>query len=264
MIHPTAIIHAKARLDTTVMVAPYAVIDEHVVLGANCRIGPHAHLTGHTTIGAGNSFHAGCVIGDAPQDLRYKGEPTRVRIGDNNTFREHVTVHRSTAEPGDTVVGSHNYLMAHSHVGHNAHVGNYVIMANGSMLGGYAVVQDRAFISGNCCVHQFVRVGTLSMMQGGTVATQDLPPYCVAHHVNVLCGLNSVGMRRAGISGEQRLELKRLYRALFRSGEKLSVALAAARNEFKGDCARVLLEFMAASKRGFCTGKGRGEEEETQ
>jgi len=139
-----------------------------------------------------------------------------------------------------------------------------VIMANGALLGGYAVVQDRAFISGNCLVHQFVRIGTLSLMQGGTVATQDLPPYCVAHHVNVLCGLNAVGLRRAGISAEQRLELKRLYHALFRSREKLSVALAAAGNEFKSDCARVLLEFVAASKRGICTGKGGGAEEETE
>ena len=137
MIHPTAIIHSEARLDPTVIVAPYAIIDEHVVVGANCRIGPHAHLTGQTTIGAGNSFHTGCVIGEAPQDLKYRGEPTRVRIGDNNTFREHVTVHRSTTESEETVVGSHNFLMAHSHVGHNAQVGNQVIMANGALLGGH-------------------------------------------------------------------------------------------------------------------------------
>ena len=149
MIHPTAIIHPGARLDPTVRVGPYAVIDEHVVIGASCRIGPHAHLTGQTRIGANNIFHAGCVIGDAPQDLKYQGAPTRLRIGDNNVFREHVTVHRSNKESQETVIGSYNYLMAHCHVGHNTRVADQVIIANGALLGGHVVVQDRAFLSGN-------------------------------------------------------------------------------------------------------------------
>src|SRR5438876_10336072 len=164
MIHPTAIIHPATQLDSTVEVGPYAIIDEHVVLGAGCRIGPHAHLTGHTTIGTNNSFHAGCVIGDAPQDLKYRGGPTRLRIGDNNVFREHVTVHRSNHENEETFIGSHNFLMAHCHVGHNARVASHVIVANGALLGGHVVVSERAFISGNCLVHQFVRVGTLALM----------------------------------------------------------------------------------------------------
>ena len=108
-----------------------------------------------TTIGAGNRFHAGCVIGDAPQDLKYKDEPTRLRIGDNNVFREHVTVHRSTKPDAETIIGSHNFFMANSHVAHNCAIGDHVILANGALLGGHAVVQDRAFISGNCLVHQF-------------------------------------------------------------------------------------------------------------
>src|SRR3954451_3434545 len=119
MIHSTAIIHPEAKLDPTVEVGPYAVIDGQVTVGAKCIIGPHVHLTGVTVIGAANHFHTGCVIGDAPQDLKYKGEPTRVRIGDQNVFREHVTVHRSNKLEEDTVIGSHNFLMAHSHVGHN-------------------------------------------------------------------------------------------------------------------------------------------------
>src|SRR5256886_15700763 len=114
MIHPTAIVHPKAQLDPTVSVGPYALIDEHVIVGANCRIGPHAHLSGHTTIGANNSFHAGCVIGDAPQDLKYKSEPTRLRIGDGNVFREHVTIHRSNKLAEDTVIGANNFFMARS------------------------------------------------------------------------------------------------------------------------------------------------------
>ena len=119
MIHPTAIIHPQAKLDTTVQVGPYAVIDAGVELGAQCIVGPHVYLTGITKIGSHNQFHAGCVIGDAPQDLKYKDEPTRLRIGDHNVFREHVTVHRSTKTDGETVIGSHNFLMANCHVGHN-------------------------------------------------------------------------------------------------------------------------------------------------
>ena len=257
MIHPTAIIHPKAQLHPSVSVGPYAVIDEHVVVGANCRIGPHAHLTGHTTIGTDNAFHTSCVIGDAPQDLKYRGEPTRVRIGDHNVFREQVTVHRATKEREATIIGSHNYLMAHSHVGHNAQVANHVIMVNGAMLGGHAVVQDRAFLSGNCMVHQFVHVGRLALMQGGSTITMDLPPYTVARGFNELCGLNTVGLRRAGLTSEERSELKRLYHALFRSGLRLSAALLFARNEFKSGHAKILIDFAAGSKRGLCADVGK-------
>lgn len=262
MIHPTAIIHPRAELDPTVCVGPYALIDEHVIVGPDCRVGPHAHLTGHTTIGANNSFHTGCVIGDAPQDLKYKDEPTRLRIGGHNVFREHVTVHRSNKASEETAIGSHNFFMAHCHVGHNARVAAHVIVANGALLAGHVVVDDGAFISGNCLVHQFVRVGTLALMQGGSAISKDLPPYCVARGDNGICGLNSVGLRRAGFTAGQRAELKRLYHALFRGGAKLGAALAAARKEFRSDCARVLLDFVAASKRGICADTGKTAEDE--
>src|ERR1044072_8010525 len=119
MIHPTAIIHPKAKLDSTVQIGPYAVIDEGVELGAHCVVGPHVYLTGQTNIGARNRFHAGCVIGDAPQDLKYKDEPTGLRIGDDNVFREHMTAHRSAKVGEETMIGSNNFLMAHAHVAHN-------------------------------------------------------------------------------------------------------------------------------------------------
>ena len=127
MIHPTAIIHPGAQLHESVRVGPYSVIDEHVTVGAGCELGPHVHLTGHTTIGAENRFHTGCVIGDAPQDLKYGGEPTRLIIGDRNLFREHVTVHRSNTPDEDTRIGSENFFMANSHVGHNSIIGNKAI-----------------------------------------------------------------------------------------------------------------------------------------
>jgi len=258
MIHATAIIHPRAELDATVQVGPYAVIDADVVLGSGCVVGPHAHLTGKLRAGAGNRFHAGCVIGDEPQDLKYTGAPTGLRIGDHNVFREHVTVHRSNKLDEDTVIGSHNFLMANSHVGHNAQLGNHIILANGALLGGHATVQDRVFISGNCAVHQFVRIGALALMQGCAAASQDLPPFCMVREVNVLCGLNSVGLRRAGYTTEQRMELKRLYHALFRSGKNLRAAVAEARNSFTGEAATVMLDFVAASKRGVCADSGRG------
>lgn len=259
MIHPTAIIHPKARLAPTVRVGPYAVIDAGVELGADCIVGPQVHLTGETTVGARNRFHAGCVIGDAPQDLKYNDEPTRLRIGDGNVFREHVTVHRSNKVSEDTVIGSHNFFMAGAHVAHNCLVGNYAIFANGALLGGHVTVQDRAFISGNSVVHQFVRVGTLAIMQGLSGISKDLPPYTIAVNVNEICGLNLVGLRRAGFTAAERLELKKLYHTLFRGGKSVSNALAEAREMDPGPKGRVLLDFVAESRRGCCADISAGQ-----
>ena len=261
MIHPTAIIHPQAKLDATVQVGPFAVIDAGVELGADCVVGPHVYLTGETKIGANNRFHAGCVIGDAPQDLKYKGEPTRLRIGDNNVFREHFTIHRSNKPDTETIVGSHNFFMANSHVAHNCVIGDHVILANGALLAGHAEVGDCAFISGNCLVHQFTRVGTLAMMQGGSGISQDLPPFTILSQGNLMCGLNVVGLRRAGFTAAQRLELKRLYQLLFRSGKNLREALAAAQTEFSSAPAKTLLDFLAGAKRGVCVDIGRADAE---
>jgi UDP-N-acetylglucosamine acyltransferase len=263
MIHPTAIVNPKAQLDSSVIVGPYAVVDSDVVIGPGCVVGPHVYLTGRTTIGSGNRFHAGSVIGDAPQDLKYKDEPTRLRIGDNNVLREHVTVHRSTKPEEETLLGSNNFLMANSHVAHNSRVGNNVIVANGALLAGHAEVADRAFISGNCLIHQFVRVGTLAMMQGGSAISKDLPPFTVARGDNGICGLNSVGLRRAGYGSEERVELKRLYHLLFRSGRKMTEAIAAGREQFSGNAARIMLDFVQAARRGVCSDVGLALEEES-
>jgi UDP-N-acetylglucosamine acyltransferase len=256
MIHPTAIIHPKAKLDKTVQVGPFAVIDAGVELGAGCVVGPHVYLTGWTVIGAGNQFHASCVIGDAPQDLKYKHEPTRLRIRDHNVFREHFTIHRANKPDTETLVGSHNFFMANAHVAHNCAIGDHVILANGALLAGHVTVQDRAFISGNCLVHQFTRVGTLALMQGGAAISQDLPPFTIARGDNGICGLNVVGLRRAGIPAEQRLELKRLYHLLFRSGKNPRAATAEARKIFKSAPAETLLDFVAGAKRGVCSDSG--------
>jgi UDP-N-acetylglucosamine acyltransferase len=197
------------------------------------------------------------VIGDAPQDLKYRGDHTRVRIGDGNVFREHVTVHRSNSLNEDTVIGARNLFMAHSHVGHNSHIGDRVILANGALLGGHVTIADRAFISGNCLVHQFVRVGTLALMQGGSAISKDLPPFTIARGQNGICGLNTIGLRRAGLDPGQRLELRQLYQMLFRRAPSLRQGLEQARLAFHGEHSCALLNFVAASKRGVCADVGR-------
>jgi UDP-N-acetylglucosamine acyltransferase len=264
MIHPTAVVHPNAKLGAGVRVSPHAVIDADVELGADCVIGPNAYLTGRTVIGARNKFHAGCVIGGPPQDLKYQGDPTRLRIGDDNTFREHVTVNCSTTLEGETVLGSHILMMAGAHVGHDCTVGDHVIIANCTALGGHVTVQNRAVLSASVGIHQFARVGTLSMTQGGSALTQDLPPYTTARHgVNLMCGLNIVGLRRAGVTAEERMELKKAYHLLFRSGTNLRQAVTEAREKFTGARTKVLLDFVATTKRGICRHVGArfGEDE---
>jgi UDP-N-acetylglucosamine acyltransferase len=256
MIHPTAIIHPSAKIGANVRIGAFAVIDAGVELGADCVVSPHAYLTGETKIGSGNKFHAGCVIGDAPQDLKYKDEPTRLVIGDNNVFREHATVNRATKPEDATVIGSNNFIMTNSHIAHNCVIGDHVVIANGALLAGHVTVADRAFISGNCLVHQFCRVGTLALMQGGSAISQDLPPFTIAAGGNGICGLNAVGLRRAGFSAAERLELKKLYHALFRSGKNMRDAVADAQNNFHSAGAKTILDFVATAKRGVCADVG--------
>jgi UDP-N-acetylglucosamine acyltransferase len=155
------------------------------------------------------------------------------------------------------VIGSQNFLMANAHVAHNCHLGNQIILVNAVLLAGHVTLDDRVLLSGNCVVHQFVRVGTLAMMQGGSAISKDLPPYTMAHEVNILCGLNTVGLRRAGLTPAERLELKQLYRALFREGVNLRAAVADAQTKFTSAPAKVMLGFVAASKRGVCSDAGR-------
>ncbi len=253
MIHPTAIIHENAQVHTGAEIGPYSIIDEYVTVGADCKIGPHAHITGHTTIGKSNHFHAGCVIGDNPQDVKYNNQPTRLVIGDRNTFREHVTIHRSNTLDEDTVIGSENIFMASSHVGHNSIVGNKVILANGALVGGHAMIGDGAFLSGNAVVHQFCRVGSMAMMQGCAGVSLDLPPFTIVRGINGMCGLNSIGLKRAGFAAEERMELKKAYRAIFLSENLLKESLDKARAEFTGVLAGQLIDFVAASERGICS-----------
>jgi len=258
LIHSTAIIDPKAEMSGSVSVGPYTVIDAGVKIGAGCVIGPHVYLTGETKLGKRNIIHGGAVIGDAPQDLNYKGEPTRLRIGDNNVFREHVTLHRSNSLEEETIIGSHNFLMADSHVGHNAVVGDHTILANGALVGGHAVIGDGVFLSSNCGIHQFVRIGKLAMMQGNSGVSQDVPPFTmVVFGMNKMCGLNTVGLRRAGFTPEQRSELKACYKRVFMGGGNVGETVKRALEESPGEKAREMLEFIAVSTRGVCSHASR-------
>lgn len=253
MRHPTAIIAPTAQLAPDVQVGPYAVIEGNVTLGPGCVVGPFVHLLGHTTLGARNRIHAGAVIGDTPQDLKYKGEPTRLVIGDDNVIREHATIHCSTKPDTATTIGSRCFIMGNAHVGHDVQVRDHAILCNGIAIAGFAVIGERAFLSANSLVHQFCRVGPLALLQGGAAVSKDVPPFCIATGINEICGLNTIGLRRGGFTAEQRTELKRLYHLLFLSGKLRRDALAEAGAITLGPAAKQLLDFVAASTRGVCS-----------
>jgi UDP-N-acetylglucosamine acyltransferase len=257
-IHPTAIVHSDARLATDVTVGPFAIIEAGVTLGTGCVVGPHVVLLGQVTAGEKNTFHSGCVIGDTPQHLGYAGEPTRVEIGSGNTFREHVTVHRGMAANGGlTSIGDGNLFMVGSHVAHDCKVGNKAIFANCAVIGGHATVMDGAFLSGNTCVHQFCRVGRLAMLSGTSSVSQDLPPFWIVQEINIVHGVNVIGMRRAGIPNDEIMGVRRAFKAINRSGLTIRAALDQIEAEDGHlPAVRELVEFVRASKRGICTGSG--------
>ena len=254
-IHPTAVIDSQAEIHAEVEVGPYVVIQGPVKIGRGTRIMAHAVVTGWTEIGEDNEVHPGAVLGDAPQDMAYRGEETYLRIGNQNSFREHVQIHRGTTAGSATVIGDRNYLMGSAHVAHNCRLGNEIVLANGVLLGGYVEIGDRAFISGNCAIHQFVRIGELSLMRGLTATSRDVPPYSIIDWQHRLRGVNSVGLRRAGFDEQRIREIKGAYRILFRKGRNLALAIREleANNHLAPDVI-ALLEFIKSSKRGVCFG----------
>lgn len=228
MIHDTAVIDPDAHLGRDVRVGAYAVIGAGVSVGEGCEIGPHAVIEGPTRLGPGNRIAAHAVLGLPPQDTGYAGEPTTLEVGARNTFREFVTLHRGTPKDrGVTRVGDDNLFMAYTHLGHDGDLGSRVTIANGSQLAGHVQVGDQAYISAVCGVHQFVRIGRNAMLGGGAVVTQDVAPYVtVAGNRARLHGLNTRGLRRAGLSAEAQQAIRRAYRLLFRSGLRLEEAIA--------------------------------------
>lgn len=251
-VHPTALVGPHVRLADSVSVGPYAVLDGAVTLGDGCVVRPHALLTGRVNAGQHNDFGPGCVIGDRPQHAGYKNEDTAVAIGEGNTFREHVTVHR--AMPGAracTVIGNRNLFMAGSHVGHDTTVGDDNVLANNALLAGHVTLSDRVFLSGNSAVHQFVRVGPLALISGMSGATQDVPPFWIVRDINVAAGVNVIGMKRAGYNTAEISAVRRAFKMIYL--DKMTVTAAAERMEREeGESAavRMIVDFVRGTKRG--------------
>jgi len=263
-IHPTALVSKNAEMADDVVIGPYAVIDDKVNLGSGVKIGPHAIIYRHTYIDKNCSIHAHAVIGDLPQDLAYKNCVSYVRIGTGTTIREGVTIHRGTKPETVTEVGNNCYLMANSHLAHNVRLGNNVIIANGALLAGYVEVGEKVFVSGNCVIHQFVRIGRLAMLGGNSGISKDVLPFSIAASVerNLVVGLNVVGLRRAGISAADRLIIKRIFAALFRSGLNMSQAVEKIEREIQSSYVSEICDFIRSSKRGICGFKSSRENDD--
>jgi len=260
-IHPTAIISAEAELAEDVQVGPYAVIEGLVKLGPGCVIRPHAHLIGPLAMGCNNVVYSGAVIGERPQHLKYNDEVTRVEIGDNNVFRENVTIHRGTSHSWATVLGSHNYLMAGSHVAHDSRIGDRCILANGALVAGHCTLGDSAYLSGNSAIHQFTRVGRLAMLSGCSISAKDIPPFAIQQGINCIVGVNVVGMHRAGMTHAQINAVRHAYRILFYENHTLPTAMAQVEADFSTvDAVVELLTFIRGSVRGITSTRDRGRE----
>lgn len=253
-IHKTAIISEDAKIGDNVTVGPYTVIEGPVTIGDGTVVGSHAVIEGFTTIGKNCQIYTGAVIGSHPQDKKHrKGDKVHLVIGDHNTFREYVTVNPGTVEGGGTTtIGSGNLFMTGSHVAHDCHIGNEVILANSVGLAGHVTLEDCAVIGGISGVHQFCRIGYLSMVGGCSKVTQDVPPYAMVDGAPAqMRGLNIVGIKRANISSETAMALRRAYKTLFNSGLARSNALAQVQKQVNGmPEIKRLLEFIQTSKRG--------------
>ena len=253
-IHPTALIDPRAEIHPEADIGPYVVIEGPARVGRGTRVLAHAVLTGESEIGDNNEIHMGAVIGHTPQDLAYKGGQSFVKIGHRNVIREHSQIHRGTTEGSATVIGNDNYLMHHSHVAHNCQLGNQTIIAGGALLAGYVQVEDQAFVSGNCVVHQFVRIGTLAILRGLSRTSRDVPPFCIMDGTHTVRGLNVVGLRRAGFSHDRIRALKQAFTRLFRQKVNLRRVVTELRLEPCSPDVLYLLNFIGQSTRGVCFG----------
>lgn len=266
-VHPTAIVHEGARVHESVKIGPYCVIGDHVTIGAECQLHSHVVIQGRTTLGARNRIFPFASIGSEPQDLKYQGEPSELVIGDDNVFRENVTVNPGTKGGGMvTRIGSGCLFMAYSHVAHDCRIGDRVILANCATLAGHVTVEEDAIIGGLSAVHQFVRIGKLAMVGGKSGVVKDIPPFCLAAggYRPHLAGLNIVGLKRKGIPTSSIQTLKALYRILLMRASKMSLSqrLERAQSMAKGDeYALHLIEFVRTAQRGITLHRGGDGEE---
>jgi len=254
MIHPTAIVDPKAEIAGGVEIGPYAIIERDVVIEEGTKIAPHVVIREGTRIGKRCQISQFASVGEAPQALFYKGEKTYLEIGDQNIFRECVTLHRGTVQGGGkTIIGNGNFFMAYSHVAHDSKIGNHVVMANGAALGGHILIEDYAIIGGLVAIHQFCRIGTHAFIAGVSGVLMDIPPYTLAAGApSKLFGLNIVGIKRHQFSKETVRALKKAYRIIFRSGLTLQKALGTLKEDEISRTPEVqhLIDFIQNSERG--------------
>jgi len=254
-IHETAIIDPKADLDTGIEIGPFCIIKKGVRIGKNTKLMANVIVDGETEIGENCTFYPFSSIGLPPQDLKYKGENTRLTIGKNNTVREYVTIHRASIGGDETtVVGNNNFLMAYVHIAHDCKIGNHVIMANAATLAGHVVVEDFSVVGGLVAVHQYTRIGRYAMVGGFSGIGQDIPPYMIASGARAkLFGPNAIGLKRHGFSEQTINEIKKTYKILFREKRTLKDAIRKVREDF-GDSPEIqhLIEFIEKNKRGIC------------
>lgn len=252
-IHPTAIVSPQAQLADDVEIGPNAIVGDEVTLGPGCVVKANAVLEGKTTFGARNVVGYGAIIGAPPQDFAFKESvKSEVRIGDGNTFREYVTIHRGTKEGSATVVGNDCYLMVGAHLGHNVELANGVIIANDCLLAGYVQVGDKAILGGGSVFHQFIRIGQFAMISGGAGFTKDIPPYTLCNQDEKVSGINVVGLRRSGYPPEVRNEIRRAFKFVYWGGLNFRDAVKKAKESTWAPQTQVFFDFIEASKRGIC------------
>jgi UDP-N-acetylglucosamine acyltransferase len=253
-IHPTAIVDPKAKIAASCKIGPYCIIGADVEMGEGCELVSHVRIDGPTRIGKNNGFFPFGAIGMAPQDITYKGEPTRLEIGDDNEIREYVTLNRGTVKGGGTTrIGSHTLIMAYSHVGHDSVIGDHAMLVNGATLAGHVTIEEWAVVGALCPVHQFVRIGAHSYVGGGTTITQDVLPFSMtsaARDTNAY-GINKVGLERRGFSKERIGKIHHAYKVLLASKLNTTQALEQLKAERdRGEDVELLIRFIEASQRG--------------
>ena len=262
MIHNTAIIHPSAKISKNVEIGPYAIIGENTVIGSGTKVGPHAILE-CAEIGENCVIFSHAAVGTAPQDLKYKNEPTKLIMGSNCAVREFTTLNRGTSASGKTEIGSNCLFMAYTHVAHDCRIGNRVIMANAATLGGHVEVGDNAFLGGLVAVHQFCRVGRLAMLAGGAMVSQDVIPFTQVHGNRAkIAGLNLVGIRRTPELKDALEDIKSAYRVMFLSGIPMQEALDQLEATNPRAEVKEMIDFIHSSKRGYCRPSRKESEED--
>jgi UDP-N-acetylglucosamine acyltransferase len=255
-VHPSAVVAPGAAVPASCTVGPFSTIGPEVILGEDCTLVSHVVLDGRTRIGAGNIFYPFCSVGVAPQDLKYRGEPTETILGEDNTIREGVTISRGTAGGGGvTRIGSHNLLMTQVHIGHDSHVGSHCILANAATLAGHVIIEDHVTLGAFCPVHQHCTVGAYSFIGGGTIVTQDVLPFSLtsARRENKAFGINKIGLERRGFSPDRLARLQKAFRVILASKLNTTQALEklrALQGDAGDDDVALLVAFIERSQRG--------------